>query len=104
MDSTDAFFTQTIVGAPRSVLLGTRMSAQQRLAHGLQVDMTSGRSALSQWWHDWVVLSHANDRVGVSRLRPGPLRRTLERHALVIALAGLLTLVAGLVLIVMGLR
>lgn len=94
MDETDAFFTHTIVGPPLSVLLGRRQSPSGRSAAGLQVDPRSGQTRLSRHWQDWVVLSHACDPVGQPRLRPGRLRRVLERHALWVAVMGLLSLVA----------
>jgi hypothetical protein len=50
---------------------------------------------LSPIWQEWVVLSHACDPVGQPRVRPGRLRRVLERHALWIALLGLLALLAS---------
>lgn len=92
MDSTDAFFTHTIVGAPLSVLLGRRLTAADTPAQGLHVNLKDGQARLSPLWQEWVLLGHAGDRVGQPRLRPGRLRRLLERHALWLALAGLLAL------------
>lgn len=92
MDDTDAFFTHTIVGPPLSVLLGRRQNRSGQHAAGLQVDPGSGQTRLSRLWQDWVVLSHACDPVGQPRLRPGRLRRALERHALWVAVTGLLSL------------
>ncbi|MGI9217179.1 MAG: hypothetical protein ACR2JA_09310 [Hydrogenophaga sp.] len=93
MDETDAFFTHTIVGAPLSVLLGRRQASPNHHADGLQVDPCTGESRLSRVWQEWAVLSHACDPVGHPRLRPGRVRRALERRALLIALAGGLALV-----------
>lgn len=93
MDETDAFFTHTIVGAPLSVLLGRRQAHPTALASGLKVDLGTGETRLSRLWQEWVVLSHACDPVGQPRLRPGRVRRALERHALWIALAGALALI-----------
>jgi hypothetical protein len=95
MDETDAFFTHTIVGAPLSVLLGRRQGVPDSQAAGLSVDMARGDTRLSRIWHEWVVLSHACDPVGQPRIRPGKLRCVLERHALWIALLGLLALLAS---------
>lgn len=95
MDETDAFFTHTIVGAPLSVLLGRRQGWPDSQAAGLTVDMASGQSRLSSIWQEWVVLSHACDPVGKPRVRPGFMRRSLERHALWIALLGLLALIGS---------
>jgi len=89
MDETDAFFTQTIVGAPLSVVMGRRQHATDVKAMGLSVDPGSGEARLSQVWRDWVVLSHACDPVGQPRMRPGKSRAWLERHALWIAALGL---------------
>ncbi len=97
MDETDAFFTQTIVGAPLTVLLGRRQSPSSLSADGLQIDLGSGETRLSRAWQEWVVLSHACDPVGQPRLRPSRWRRRLERHALLIALAGLLALAGSAV-------
>jgi hypothetical protein len=93
MDETDAFFTHTIVGAPLSVLLGRRQAQPIAQAGGLKVDLGTGETRLSRLWQEWAVLSHACDPVGQPRLRPGRVRRALERHALWIALTGVLALI-----------
>jgi hypothetical protein len=98
MDQTDAFFTHTIVGAPLTVLLGRRQTASASAQEGLMVDLHQGQERLSALWRDWVVLHHACDPVGTPRRRPRPLRLWLERHALWIAVCGLLTLLIGAVL------
>ena len=95
MDETDAFFTHTIVGAPLTVLLGRRQPLTDPRAEGLSVNASSGQASLSDRWQQWAVLSHACDPVGQPRLRPGPLRRWLERRALLIALTGLLALLGS---------
>lgn len=95
MDETNAFFTHTIVGAPLSVLLGRRQGLPDSQAAGLTVDMARGETRLSRIWTEWIVLSHACDPVGQPRVRPGKLRRVLERHALWIALLGLLALLGS---------
>jgi hypothetical protein len=94
MDATDAFFTQTIVGAPHTLLLGHRLSANDSSLQGLEINPNSGESRLTQAWRDWFILSHANDAPGTTRKRPDPLRRKLERHALSLAAVGLLSLAA----------
>ena len=91
MNATDAFFTHTIVGAPLTVLLGRRQNTVHPHTEGLAVNLHDGQGRLSATWQEWMVLSHACDPVGQPRMRPGPLRRWLERHALWIALAGLLS-------------
>ncbi len=95
MDETDAFFTQTIVGSPLTVLLGRRLDPKDAPAQGLAVALSSGQTRLTRFWQDWVILSHACDPVGHPRMRPGKLRRFLERHALGIALLGLLALLGS---------
>ncbi len=97
MDETDAFFTHTIVGAPLTVLLGRRQSTARPSGEGLQVDLSHGEARLSAPWREWIVASHACDPVGLPRMRPGPLRRWMERHALWIALVGLLALAGSLI-------
>jgi hypothetical protein len=96
MDETDAFFTQTIVGAPFTVLLGRRRTSTGPGHEGLDLNMLTGENHLSRIWRDWVVLSHACDPVGHTRQRPGRLRRWLERHALWVALLGLTSLLLSL--------
>ena len=95
MNDTDAFFTQTIVGAPFSMPLGQRLTREQTTQNGLVIDFETGESRLTRAWRDWWVLSHAGDAAGLPRLRPGRLRRWLERHALWLALLGLVSLVAS---------
>ncbi len=95
MDETDAFFTHTIVGAPLSVLMGRRQGVPDSQAAGLSVDMARGETRLSRIWKEWVVLTHACGPVGQPRMRPGKLRRVLERHALWIALLGMFALLAS---------
>lgn len=92
MDATDAFFTQTIVGAPLTVLMGRRLRADDSSLKGLDIDMSSGAGRLERTWHDWYVLNHAEDTPGTPRKRPGSLRRKLERHALWLAMVGLLSM------------
>jgi hypothetical protein len=98
MDPTDAFFTQTVVGAPFTTLLGRRRVPGQSGTEGLNVHLSSGEHRLSQLWQDWIVLSHATDPVGMPRPRPGKWRSLLERHALWLAFLGLASLLAAMVL------
>ena len=98
MDPTDAFFTQTVVGAPFTALLGRRRTPGQPSPEGLTIHLASGEQLLTRLWRDWIVLSHACDPVGVPRLRPGKLRGWLERHALWLAVLGLGSLVVSCVI------
>jgi hypothetical protein len=92
MNESDAFFTHTIVGAPFSVVLGRRLGPKEMSASGLEVNPATGRQQLSEAWNDWLVLDHASDRPGRPRRMPGPLRRWMERHALLVAGLGLASL------------
>jgi len=95
MDEQDVFFTQAVVGAPFSVLLGRRLSQPATVAQGLEVDMADGAPRMSPSWQAWVIERMAEQAPGVPRRRPSALRRWLERHALAIAVLGLLALLAG---------
>lgn len=95
MDQTDAFFTQTVIGAPFTALMGRRRTPGQAGTEGLDVHLGTGAPRLTRLWQEWVVLSHACDPVGVPRLRPGRVRRVLERHALWLAALGLVSLLAS---------
>lgn len=95
MDEQDAFFTQAVVGAPFSVLLGRQMSPPALKAQGIEVPVDGAPSRVSPAWQPWVIERMATLPAGVPRPRPRGLRRWLERHALAIALLGLLSLVAG---------
>ena len=93
MSETDAFFTQTIVGAPMSVLMGRQFSQPGDLTkEGLQIDLASGTNVLSPSWKSWIIATEACAPVGIPRMRPTRFRRRLERYALVIAAIGLLSL------------
>lgn len=94
MDPTDAFFTQTVVGTPFTVLLGRRLNLHDSAFQGLDVNLATGENRLTRLWQEWIVLSHDSDTPGVPRKRPGRLRRWLERHALWLALLGLAALLA----------
>lgn len=96
MDPTDAFFTQTVVGAPFTVLLGRRRQPGGAGAEGLQIDLATGESRLGRLWQEWAVLNHATPP-GTARARPGWFRRLLERHALWVAVLGLLSLAGSAV-------
>ncbi len=102
MDEQDAFFTQAVVGAPFSVLLGRQMSATAQQAQGIEVQATVGGSRLSPAWQPWAIERTATLPAGVPRPRPRGLRRWLERHALLIALLGLSSLFASALLAAHG--
>jgi hypothetical protein len=98
MDDTDAFFTQTIVGPPVSVLLGRQQSAERLAEQGLEVNLASGEARLSARWQEWILLGHGASTLGKPRQRPGVWRRRLERHAVWLALLGLLCLLVSVAL------
>jgi hypothetical protein len=98
MDEQDAFFTQAVVGAPFSVLLGRQMSTSALQAQGVELPAGAGPGRLSEAWQRWIIERTADLPAGVPRPRPRGLRRWLERHALSIALLGLSGLVAGALL------
>lgn len=89
MSETDAFFTQTIIGAPVSVSLGRQLNLPNNPAsEGLQVDLASGTSRLAPGERPWVVSTQpAPVPVETARMR---CKRWLERHALAVAASGLL--------------
>lgn len=95
MTETDAFFTETIVGAPMSVLLGRRVARPVAAGEGLQAAMDNGDVSLSPSWREWIINTRACAQVGQPCLRPGPWRCRLERHAFWIAALGLSSLVAS---------
>jgi hypothetical protein len=89
MDATDAFFMQTVVGAPCTVMLGRRMDLHDSALQGLELHLATGESRFTRLWQEWLVLSHDGDAPGIPRKHPGRLRRALERHALWVAVVGL---------------
>jgi len=95
MDDADAFFTQTIVGPPVSVLLGRRQDPGHTAAQGLEVGLSTGQTRLSDLWHEWALLGNGAMPSGRPRQRPGAWRRRLERHALWLALLGLLCILVS---------
>lgn len=92
MDDTDAFFTQTIVGAPFSVQLGRELKPDQLSAHGLEAHLQRDQTRLSRAWQDWIALCHASHRTGQPRRLPSQVQQWLERRALPLALLGVLGL------------
>ena len=96
MDDSDVFFTQTIVGPPFTVLMGRRQTQTSASPEGLELNLATGEPRLTRLWREWLVLSHADDPAGQTRRRPGRVRRIMERHALWIALLGLTSLTASL--------
>ena len=95
MTEADAFFTQTIVGAPMSVLLGRRVARPVADGEGLQAAMAADDVSLSPSWREWIINTRACAPVGQPRARPGPWRCRLERHAFWIAALGLGSLAAS---------
>jgi len=100
MTEQDAFFTQTIVGPPMTVILGRRATGAD--GAGLEIDPHTGDARLSPAWQPWVLQRLSEWPAGVPMGRPGAVRRALERHALLIAGLGLVALTAGLVMLVLA--
>jgi hypothetical protein len=100
MTEEDMFFTHTIVGSALSLPLGTISTPVSAAQAGLQVNMRTASTSLDQAWKDWVLLQGAYPYVGRPRRAAGALRRSLERHALLIASFGLVMLL-GAVLVAM---
>jgi hypothetical protein len=92
MNETDAFFTQTIVGAPFSVLLGRQLVTGRANTSGIEINMLGSNTRLSRLWRDWIVITDAYERIGQPQRRAGVLRRWLERHAMWIAVLGVSSL------------
>lgn len=99
MNETDAFFTHSIVGAPRSLILGRRMHPAQLAREGIEIPRSANPPRLTRAWQDWMVLRHDDDRPGMPRPRPGKFRRFMERHALIVLLLGLALNIVGIALI-----
>lgn len=104
MTDSDAFFTHTIVGAPFSVLLGRRRPGQDAAAAGIEVDLAGAEVRLGTPWQDAFFLGRAADSSGKPRRRPGAALRWLERHALLVAVAGLVAMAGALIVLLIGLK
>lgn len=100
MTEEDMFFTNTIVGPALSLPLGNHLTPTTSSQSGLMVDMRGAGTSIDQVWKDWVLLQAAYPYVGRHRRAPGAFRRSLERHALLIASVGLLTLFGALSMVV----
>lgn len=104
MTDNDAFFTHTIVGAPFSVLLGRRRPGRGGAAAGIEVDLGGAEVRLGTPWQDAFFLGRAADTSGQPRRRPGAALRWLERHALLVAAAGLAAMAGALIVLLIGLK
>lgn len=98
MTDEDLFFTHTVVGQALSVELGRPLDSKTMQTQGLEAGLASGDCSLSRGWKEWCLIQGAYPYAGLPRRRPGHFRRQLERHALVLAVVGLLMVVptAGL--------
>lgn len=93
MSDDDLYFTHAIVGAPQTVFLGDRVTVPSMAVAGMQVDLHTGHSRMSEAWQDWMVMHRRDPANGLPLRRPSPLMRWLVRHTL---LLGIVALVAGL--------
>ena len=100
MTEEDEFFTHTIVGPALSLYLGYAAAGPERPGSGLQVDMRNATTSLDHAWKEWILVQGAYPYVGLPRSVPGALRRKIERHALLIAVFGLVLSFAALVVAV----
>jgi hypothetical protein len=100
MTDEDMFFTHTIVGSALSLPLGNNPLHAAPAQTGLWVNMRDATTSLDRAWKDWVLIQAAYPYVGRPRRAPGALRRSLERHALLIAGFGLVSLVGACVVVV----
>lgn len=100
----DLNFTYAIVGPPLSVSLGRRLGPLAVSAHGVKVGLRESTWELGTGWMEWWMLHAGEGWAGSGvRRRPGPVRRWLERRALVIAMLGLLMFGASGVLFLLRL-
>lgn len=104
MTDEDIFFTHTVVGQAMSIEMGRPMDRKsahaQTQSPGSQAGFVGSHFSLPQVWKDWCLIQGAYPYAGLPRRRPGRFRRWLERHALILALAGLLMLVLTIGLLV----
>jgi hypothetical protein len=84
----DAYFTQSIVGAPFSAALGRRAAAASERNVGVEIATDGTVAQLKGFWRDEVLIGASAAGPFLRRI-PSPQRRWLERHALVFALLGL---------------
>lgn len=96
MSDIDVYFTQSIVGAPFSAALGRRAAAAPARAVGIEMAPDGTVARLKVFWADEVLIGASAAGPHLRRI-PTPQRRWLERHALAIALTGLVSgLLSGL--------
>lgn len=93
------FFTHTIVGSALSVPLGNGFTRATSGQSGLQVNMRNASTSIDEVWKDWVLLQGAYPYVGRPRRAQGSVRRSLERHALLIASLAVLALAGAVIAI-----
>lgn len=90
MDETSRFFTVTIIGPPRDIVMGRRLTAARMEIAGIEVNLRQGSHRLGDAWREDVLILPPGDpwRVG----RPDPNRnafhRWLRTHALFLAVTG----------------
>ena len=88
-DAVDLNLTHAIVGAPMSVSLGRRATLEGAGGEGFSIDLRRGSAKPAGAWVDWWMLYSGEQWFTGPRRRPGPVRVWLEKHALVIAVAGI---------------
>lgn len=90
MDDTARFFTSTIVGPPRSMVMGRRITAARMEIAGVEVDLRQGTHRLGDAWREDVLILPADDPWQIGRPQPHRkgLQRWLRSHSLFLALSG----------------
>lgn len=88
MSDIDAYFTQSIVGAPFSAALGRRAAAASERTVGVEMATDGTVAQLKGFWRDEVLIGTSAAGPFMRRI-PSLQRRWLERHALVIAMLSL---------------
>lgn len=100
MTDQDIFFTHTVVGQAMSIELGRRISRKDLRRQGtlqaLAANMETATFDLPQIWTDWCLIQGAYPYTGLPRRRPGVIGRWLARHALILAVVGLVMVLMSL--------
>jgi hypothetical protein len=88
MNDSEIFFCQTIVGSAHSVVMGKKIYLSPYPSAGLRIDLQTGESRLSSIWQSWL-LHNRFDQATHPRRMPSRVQLWLERHALIVAVCGL---------------
>ncbi len=101
MSDDDLYFTHAIVGAPQTVFLGDRVAMSNVSMAGMQVNLDTGKSHISEGWQTWMALYRHDSASGLPVRRPSRLQRWLLRHTVLISMVvfvlGVTALIASIV-------